>query len=446
MFQILSNVLAFAFAFGVIVFMHEAGHYLAAKACGVRVLTFSVGFGRRIWSMRRGDTDYRVSLIPLGGYVSFAGQDPTEPSNDPGDYLNHPRWQRILILAAGPFANVVLALLLVTIVYSTGFTAVDPKDMEAVVGAVEAGSAGEEAGLMAGDRVVSIGSSQVHNWSDVSFATLTAPERDLEVEFIRDREPRRTVLRPAMVLPDEIGEAGLYPLVLVGEVSPGSAAEEAGVLAGDAILEIGDRPVRGFGDLVDVVSESRGEPLSLTLLREGVELRAEVVPQEVEGRMMIGVGQPLRSFTVWEAARESVRFNVDLSQQMFMLLGKLVQREVSLRSSIGGPIQIAEVSGQAARRGFRELLLFMAFISLNLCILNMLPIPVLDGGQITVLLVEGTMRRDLSLRLKERITQVGLVVIVMLMAMAIYFDLSKSLPPMLSSESSGTEERQVDHP
>lgn len=161
---------------------------------------------------------------------------------------------------------------------------------------------------------------------------------------------------------------------------------------------------------------------------------------------MIGVGQPLRTFGVGEAALESVRFNVDLSKQMFMLLGKLVQREVSLRSSIGGPIQIAEVSGQAARRGFRELLLFMAFISMNLCILNMLPIPILDGGQITVLLVEGTMRRDLSLNLKERITQVGLVVIVMLMAMAIYFDLSKNLPSMLSSEPPETREQQVDSP
>jgi regulator of sigma E protease len=442
--QLLSNALAFLFALGVIVFVHELGHYLVAKAFNVRVLTFSLGFGRKLWGFRRGETDYRISLVPLGGYVNFAGQDPGERSADPREYLNRPRWQRVLILLAGPFANVVLAVILVAVVFMTGFAARDAKDVPPIVGMVEEGSPADEAGLAAGDRVVTVEDEPVDNWQEFMFAVLTSPEKPLRLEYERPGGAgtgtrSRTLLRPERIPRDEVGDAGVYPLVLIGEVLPGSAAEEAGVRVGDAVLSIEGVPIQSFTALREQVVDRPGEPLDVEVLRGSERVRLQVVPRADRQGAMIGVGQPFRRYTFTEAVVESVRFNADLTVQILFLVEKIFERRISLRASLGGPIEIAAVSGAAARRGFRDLLLFMSFISINLFIFNLFPIPILDGGQILVLLVEGTLRRDLSVRIKERITQVGLVMIVMLMAMALYFDLSKNLPSLLKPSTEGGE-------
>jgi len=435
--QILSNALAFLFALGVIVFVHEAGHYLMAKAFGVRVLVFSLGFGRKLFGFRRGETEYRVSWVPLGGYVNFAGQEPGERSDDPHEYLNRPRWQRVLILLAGPFANVVLAVVLVSVVFMTGFAARDSNDAPPVVGMVESGSPAEQAGLEAGDRVVSIEGEAVENWQDLMFAILTSPEKPLALEYERSPgsglppERATATLEPKRVPRDEVGEAGVYPLVVVGEVLPGSAAEQAGIRVGDAVLEIDGKGIESFAALRAQVVDRAGQPLEVVVLRLGEKVKLEVTPRADRQGAMIGVGQPFRKYSPGEAIVESVRFNTDLTVQILVLVEKIFERRISLRASLGGPIEIAAVSGAAARRGFRDLLLLMSFISINLFIFNLFPIPILDGGQIMVLLVEGTLRRDLSTRIKERITQVGLVMIVMLMAMALYFDLSKNLPSLL---------------
>jgi regulator of sigma E protease len=435
--QLLSNALAFLFALGVIVFVHEAGHYLMAKGFGVRILTFSLGFGRKLFSFRRGETEYRVSWIPLGGYVNFAGQDPGERSDDPREYLNRPRWQRVMILLAGPFANVVLAIVLVSIVFMTGFAARDTSDVPPGVGMVEPGSPGEQAGLVAGDRVVAVEGERMKSWQDVMFAILTSPEKPLRVEYERLAAPgavaatATTTLQPKRIPRDEVGEAGVHPLVVIGEVLPGSAAEAAGIKVGDAVLAIEGKGIQSFGGLREQVVGHAGQPLSVLVLRNGQKLTLDVTPRADRQGAMIGVGQPFRKYSPGEAIVESVRFNAELTVQILFLVEKIFERRISLRASLGGPIEIAAVSGAAARRGFRDLLLFMSFISINLFIFNLFPIPILDGGQIMVLLVEGTLRRDLSVRIKERITQVGLVMIVMLMAMALYFDLSKNLPSLL---------------
>jgi regulator of sigma E protease len=445
--QLLSNALAFLFALGVIVFVHELGHYLMAKGFGVRVLTFSLGFGRKLLAFRRGETEYRISWVPLGGYVNFAGQDPGERSDDPREYLNRPRWQRVLILLAGPFANVVLAVVLVSIVFMTGFAARDASDVPPVVGMVETGSPGEKAGLEPGDRVLAIDGEAVDSWQDVMFAILTSPRKPLRVEYERlatkgaSAVRSQTMLEPERIARDEVGEAGVHPLVMIGEVLPGSAAEAAGIEVGDAVLAIGGIGIGSFTGLREQVVDRAGQRLEVLVLRGSEMLTLEVTPRADRQGAMIGVGQPFKKYSPGEAIVESVRFNAELTVQILFLVEKIVERRISLRASLGGPIEIAAVSGAAARRGFRDLLLFMSFISINLFIFNLFPIPILDGGQILVLLVEGTLRRDLSARIKERITQVGLVMIVTLMAMALYFDLSKNLPSLLkpSTDSSAPE-------
>lgn len=435
--QLLSNALAFLFALGVIVFVHELGHYLVAKAFGVRVLVFSLGFGRRLWGFRRAETEYRVSWIPLGGYVNFAGQDPSDRGDDPREYLNRPRWQRVLILLAGPFANVVLAVVLVAAVFMTGFAVRDADEVPPVIGMVEPSSPGAAAGLEPGDRVLRVEGDQVENWQQLMFAILTSPEKPLrlEVEPLGDGgragSAESVTLLPARSSRDEVGEAGVHPLVLIGEVLPGSAAEAAGIQVGDAVLSIEGQGIGSFAALREQVVDRPGEPLELEVLRGRERVRLTVVPRPDPQGALIGVGQPYRRYSFGEAVVESVRFNAELTVQILFLVEKIFERRISLRASLGGPIEIAAVSGAAARRGFRDLLLFMSFISVNLFIFNLFPIPILDGGQILVLLVEGTLRRDLSVRIKERITQVGLVMIVMLMAMALYFDLSKNLPSLL---------------
>lgn len=445
--QILSNALAFAFAVSVIVFVHEAGHYLVAKGFGVRVLTFSLGFGRRLWSFRRGDTEYRVSWIPLGGYVHFSGQDPTEATSDPRDFLSQARWRRVLILLAGPAMNVVLAIVLVAIVFAFGGGLAVPADVPAIVGTVDLGSPAERAGLRTADRIIAIDGKIVEKWFDVDFAVALSPDRPIVLEYERGTLRATTALQPDRTERDRIGTAGFHALVLIGDIIPDSAAEAAGIRTGDAVLAINGTPIRNFTELRDEVVGRVGEHLQAEILRSGDRVLIDVVPRLVDGQGMIGVaqvGSTLKELTISEAFVESVGFNVNLTRQLLNLVRKIFERRISLRASLGGPIEIAAVSGAMARRGFRELLLFMGFISLNLFIFNLFPIPILDGGQILILLVESTLRRDLSLRFKERITQVGLVMIVTLMTMAIYFDLSKNLPSALGLGSkSSAEEPQL---
>jgi regulator of sigma E protease len=337
----------------------------------------------------------------------------------------------------------------------TGFAARDSSDVPPVVGMVDPGSPAERAGLEAGDRVVTVEGEEVDSWQDLMFAILTSPEKPLRLEYERlsgapgSPAPRlATMLRPERVPRDEVGEAGVHPLVVIGEVLPGSAAEAAGIRVGDAVLTIDGKGIESFFELREQVIHRPNEPLEVVVLRAGEKISLVVVPRPDRQGALIGVGQPVRRYSFGEAVVESVRFNTDLTVQILFLVEKIFERRISLRASLGGPIEIAAVSGAAARRGFRDLLLFMSFISINLFIFNLFPIPILDGGQILVLLVEGTLRRDLSTRLKERITQVGLVMIVMLMAMALYFDLSKNLPSLLKpstengdSSSPAEEER-----
>lgn len=434
MLHILGNVLAFIFALGVIIFVHEAGHLLVAKAFRMRVLTFSLGFGKRLWGRQRGETDYRISAVPLGGYVKLAGEDPDEEGHDPRDFPNRPRWQRILVYLAGPAMNGVLAVLLVAGLFMVGVDVPALQSIPAEVGTVEAGSPGDAAGIRPGDRIVAIDARPVEQWKQVAFAIMTSVGRELAVEVERDGERLLFTVVPARLAEYEIGDAGIYPRLLprIAQLVAGAPAANAGLRVGDEVRAVDGRSLANAAELIAHIETRAGTPVRLEIVRGGAPLAITVVPATVDGKGRIGVLLSLQQrYGPARAFVESLRFNGEIARQSLVVVGKIFTREVKARSALAGPIEIAAQSGQAARAGWKSLVYLMAVISTSIGLLNLFPIPVLDGGQIALLLVESTLRRDLPDRVKERVNQTGLALIVLLMLTVLYFDLAKNLPAVL---------------
>ena len=434
MIDILGNTLTFILALGIIIFVHELGHLLIAKFFDVRVKTFSLGFGKRLWGFKRGETDYRVALIPLGGYVQMAGEDGTDASDDPREFVNKPRWQRILVYIGGPAMNVVLSVLLIAVVFTMGIPVAAPPNGAPFIGVIEQGSAAERGGLRVGDLILSIDGAETERWDDVNFGFLTAPGRAVDVEIEREGERLTLSVTPDKVPNYEYGEVGVYPRSLpqVGQVLEGKPAEAAGLLSGDVIRRVDTQMLSNTDELIAYIVANPGASLELEVLRGEEIVFLSVVPEDDggEGRIGVTLGQQmhLEKYPPLEALAQSVRFNINLVERTFEVLGKLFTGQMGAKSAFSGPIEIASMSGQAARTGAETFIYLIGVISISIGILNLLPIPVLDGGQIVILLIESLRRRDLSLRLKERIQQVGFLMIVALMVMVLYFDLVKNIP------------------
>ncbi len=429
--EILITILATVFSLGVIIFIHELGHLLMAKLFDVRVEAFSLGFGPRLWHFRRGETEYRLSAIPLGGYVKLGGEMPDEGTGDPREFLSKPRWQRILVYLAGPAMNVVLAIVLIAGVFVAGTEVNDLPDIEPVIGGVAEGSAGEEAGLAAGDRVLAVDGREVESWSEVAFELLTSPDQPVLLSIERGEATFDVTVTPRVLEEYQIGDlAGLYPQTLpsITTVEAGSPGAAAGLLPKDQLRSVDGRPVTSTQEFIEYIQERPGQAVTLGLLRGGRWLEVPVTPADLDGTGRIGVGLGFyQRYPPGQALVQSVRYNIQLVEQTFTVLGKLLTRELSARGALAGPIEIAAQAGAAAQRGFTDLIHLMGFISISIAIVNLLPIPVLDGGQIVILLVESVMRRDLSFRLKELVSQFGFVLIILLMLFVIWIDVSKRL-------------------
>jgi regulator of sigma E protease len=428
--EIVSTLLAFVFALGAIIFVHELGHFTVAKAFGMKVLTFSLGFGRRLWGFRRGETEYKIAWLPLGGYVKLSGEDATGPTDDPRDFVNRPRWQRILVYVAGPASNFVFSLVLIAGLFMVGIEVPALQSIPSEVGTVEPGSPGEAAGLVPGDRIVEIGGREVDRWHDVAFAIMTSIGKPVPLVIERGGERLSLAVTPVKPADFDFGDAGIFPKILprIGKISPGSPAEKAGLLPGDELRAVDGRALTSSADLVAHIEPRAGQTVALELVREGRRLELAVVPADDAGKGRIGVTLTIAQRLPFAAAfAESARFNYGIARQSLAVIGKIFKREVAARSALAGPIEIAAQSGAAARSGLKDLLYLMGVISVSIGLLNLFPIPILDGGQITILLVESVIRRDLSDTLKERFAQVGLAVIVLLMVTVLWFDVSKRL-------------------
>jgi len=430
-FELARTLVAFVFALGIIIFVHEAGHFAVARAFGMKVLAFSLGFGRKLVGFRRGETDYKIGWIPLGGYVKLSGEEPgDQATDDPRDFLNRPRWQRIVVYLAGPAANAVLSVLLIAGLFVVGVDIPTLQSIPTVVGTVEAGGAGEAAGIRVGDEIVAIGGKRVERWQEIAFTVMTSIGKPLVFELERAGERITTTVTPAKPDDFDFGDAGIYPKILpkIGSVAAGSPALAAGIQVGDELYAVDGRPLSSPADFVAYVEPRAGQTVRVDLVRQGQHLELPVVPADMDGKGRIGVSLTIsQRFPPGRALRESVRFNLDIAKQSLAVIGKIFKREVAAKSALAGPIEIAAQSGEAARSGWKSLLYLMGVISISIGLLNLFPIPILDGGQIAILLVESVLRRDLSLAVKERFAQVGFALIVLLMATVLWFDVSKRL-------------------
>ena len=420
-----TNLLAFVIVLGFLIFFHEAGHFLVAKAFGVRVLTFSFGFGKRLFGFSRGPTDYRVSLIPLGGYVRMAGDSPEEGrTGEPDEFLSKPKWQRFLILFAGPGMNIVIALAFLAIINMVG---TESFIVQPVIGEVTPGKPAAKAGLTVGDRIVAVDGDKIENFDDLKMAITMHADTPLRVDYIRNGQQRTTTMTPERENSEygPVGKAGIRPWIdpVIGRVLPDTPAAKAGMRVGDRIVAANGKPVTQWNDLDKVIDQIKTAPLALDLAR-GAHVVLNADPQNPYRGFLPPI--ETRKLSLVPAMRESVTQNVKMLKYAFAALGRIFRSEGSVKE-LSGPISIARISGDMLRRGWMEVIALMAMISLQLGVMNLLPIPVLDGGHIMILLIEGAARRDLSLRVKERIQQLGFAVLAAIMIVVLYNDVIQNV-------------------
>ena len=428
----LTNIVAFIFVIGVLVFVHELGHFLAARRVGVRVLTFSLGFGPKIAKHRRGDTEYCISALPLGGYVKMAGENPDDKRTGADDeFMSKSKWERFQILVMGPVMNVVLAIVVMTFVLYDGALIPLYQDMPPVVGTVVEDSVAELVGIQVGDQILSVDGTPTETWSDLLKAVMPRAQRELSV-VVRgtNGQPRTLRMTPDSQTEFEIGDLGVGPAKepQILSVSPGQPADQAGLQVDDVIAAI-DGESLSREDLIARIQGSAGKPVMLTIRRGQTRREVEVTPALVGDIGIIGLG--LASYPVrvvepgfGEAFVLSLEQNYEWSGLIFRTLAGLFTAETSPKQLVG-PVGIAQMSGDMAEIGFVALLSLMAMLSLNLGILNLLPVPILDGGHIMIMALEGVSRRDFSIQAKERVMLVGFVMLMTLMVTVIYNDLTR---------------------
>ena len=430
----MTSLIAFLFVLGVLVFVHELGHFMVARHHGVRCLTFSLGFGPKLLQTKRGDTVYCISAIPFGGYVKMAGagEGPDDkPEGKPDEFASKTKWQRFQILIAGPVMNIVLAVVVMTAVLYQGAPVPVYEDQPPVVGSVTEDSPAAVAGIHPGDRILSVAGREVHTWEELMYAVVPRADQELDVVLQREGDVQTIQVTPAARGRYDMGDLGVDPAATPQVISmmstTSSAAQEAGILVGDVIEAVDGREVT-TALLMETIQASPDIPLTLRVRRDGVRLDFVVTPQRVDDVGLIGVGLSPEVRIVepgpFEAFTMSLEQNYEWSGLIFQTLWGLLTGETSPKQLVG-PVGIAQLSGDAAQVGWVVLFGLMAMISINLGILNLLPIPVLDGGHIFILAMEGVSRRDFSVRLKERMVFVGFALLMTLMVTVIYNDLTR---------------------
>ena len=443
-------LVSFVVVLGILIVVHELGHFLMARLAGVGVERFSIGFGPVLWRFRGKETEYCVSAIPMGGYVKMMGDDenPLEGGKsttiDPAKAFNgKPLAARFLIVFAGPAMNFVLAAVIAGLMFMLVGRPVAP----ALVGRVTDGSPAAQAGLKTGDRLVAIDGKPVQYWEDLARVVQTAGGRPLEVTVQgRDAAPRQVPLTPVQakrkdLFGDEqtVWEIGASPYIpaAIGDTVAGDPADQAGLKAGDVVVALEGQPVLSWDELAERIHQRAGQPTRLEVKRGAETLAITVTPKKgkipgADGKEtevgLVGI-RPGGSVTMVRsnpisALWEGVAWSGDVTMKTAIGLYKIVVGQLD-RSNIGGPIQIAKTAGEQARQGIVSLALFTAVISINLFLLNLLPVPMLDGGHLLFFAFEAVLGRPLSVRKREVAQQVGFALLMLLMVFAFYNDFKR---------------------
>jgi regulator of sigma E protease len=445
----LTNLLAFIAAISILVAVHEYGHYIVGRLAGMKVLRFSIGFGRPIWMRIAGKdkTEYCVSAIPLGGYVRFldSREGPVDPEDEGRAFNHRPISARIVVLLAGPAFNFLFAIFAYWALLAGGVTLLVP-----AVGTVEADSYAEEAGLRFGDKIVAVGNTETADWESTLVAILGEMVSDGRVPLTLESDAGRqriavidvgddkTRLTEPGVLFDGLGFEPWQPPAVVGELADGGAAEAAGLAVGDRITSIDNEPIKNFNDLRAVVGARANRQVTVEYVRDGRSVSVDAVlgEHDVDGekRGLLGIAlsesigdyYQRRTFTPLESLAEAASKTWTSTLFTVQMLSRMVTGDVSIKN-ISGPINIAQFAGDSAQRGIRSFLGFLAIVSISLGVLNLLPVPVLDGGQIVYQVVEMIKGSPMTERAQILGQQAGILALLLLMSFAFYNDIARIL-------------------
>ncbi|MBI3027942.1 MAG: RIP metalloprotease RseP [Candidatus Rokubacteria bacterium] len=443
----LTTLLAFVVVIGPLILFHELGHFLLARWMGVGVERFSIGFGPVLLRWRGKETEYCLSAIPMGGYVKMMGEEsPLEGGGTPTvdsakSFSLKPLAARFLIVFAGPGMNFVLAAAIFAVV----FMVVGRPVLPSTLGRIKADGPAAQAGLRTGDRVTAVDGVPISHWEDVLGAIQASGGEMRQIAFSRDGREQRVALTPARTkVQDIFGDerevwdigAGPFTPARIGEIQPGYPAAKVGLRPGDVVVAVEGNAVVSWDEMAEAIRKRAGKPMELAIEREGRSLTVSVVPQAFKERDPSGQEVEIGRIGIGPAAVSYLRLNPieavwhgsartwDMTVLTARGLWKLVTRQLPA-STIGGPIQIAVVAGEQAKQGLMSLAFFTAVISVNLALLNLLPVPILDGGHLFFFVIEGILGRPLSLRKREVAQQVGLFLLLLLMVFAVYNDLAR---------------------
>jgi regulator of sigma E protease len=437
------TILAGIIMLGVLVFVHEFGHFCVAKWAGVKVLKFSLGFGPKLVSRQWGETEYMICAVPLGGYVQMLGEGggedgegaPLTAEERQRSFADKPVSRRTAIVAAGPLMNLIFPFLIMPVAYLVGVQLPAYLDQPACAGHVVADSDAGRSGFTAGDCLTAINGEPVASWNDANLALISHAGSPLQVTVHRAYQVLTLKMTPADGGLEGLQSVGLFPRqdAVVGGLAPGMPARAAGIEVGDRILAIDGTPIHSWYDLKVAIQQGGGAPQTFQIERAGKSLKLTLKPVREEGDgtdYLIGIAPAqdtvFKRFGPVEAIRAGAQRSLELIKLTLVFIQKLFAGHVSAKN-IGGPITVVQIAGQAAQTDFSSILSVLAFLSIQLGILNLFPIPILDGGHLFFNLFEAVLRRPLSLRTREIAQQIGLVLLILLMVLAFYNDIVRLL-------------------
>ncbi len=427
----MTTFVSFIIVLGVLIFIHELGHFVVAKLSGVGVEKFSLGFGPKIISVRKGETEYRISVLPLGGYVKMVGESPDEEileSDFKRSFTHRPVYNRAAIVAAGPLMNLALAAILLPVIFMIGVKVPAYLDHPAQVGFVTPNEAAAKAGIIMGDVIESVNGKKTKNWEELLSTLALNPGKPVVLEMIRDNAEIKTTLTTETS--SEGGSyLGMYPPMkpVIGEVSNGYPAKDAGLKSGDLILAVDNKEITHWAELEAIIHKD-GFKKNFLIRRGDKTFNAEITPRFNKDMKVYLIGisrkdeQALRKYGFTDSVKKGTGLAVDMTGRLFMVIKGLILGQYSLKT-LGGPLMIAQVAGRAAETGLTEFLSLVAFLSLQLGIINLFPIPVLDGGHLLFFGIESIKGKPLSEKFMGVAQQIGIALLIALMVFVTYNDI-----------------------